>query len=159
MIKTITSIKSYVEGYFHSNPQKGITLISLIMTVIILLILSTITISSIRSSNNVAPYNNMIADITLLEDKILVYYNKYGEIPKKADVAGKELEGSTYYEIDLSKLENITLNYGIKTDGDETDIYLVNENLEVYYLKGIEKSGTIHHTNSDWNINERVIFF
>ena len=149
MIKTITSIKSYVEGYFHSNPQKGITLISLIMTVIILLILSTITISSIRSSNNVAPYNNMIADITLLEDKILVYYNKYGEIPKKADVAGKELEGSTYYEIDLSKLENITLNYGIKTDGDETDIYLVNENLEVYYLKGIEKSGTIHHTNSD----------
>lgn len=149
MIKTRISAKSYVKGYFHSNPQKGITLISLIMTVIILLILSTITISSIRSSNNVAPYNNMIADITLLEDKILVYYNKYGEIPKKADVAGKELEGSTYYEIDLSKLENITLNYGIKTDGDETDIYLVNENLEVYYLKGIEKSGTIHHTNSD----------
>lgn len=149
MIKTKTTVKSYVEGYFHSNPQKGITLISLIMTVIILLILSTITISSIRSSNNVAPYNNMIADITLLEDKVLVYYNKYGEIPKKTDVAEKELEGTTYYEIDLSKLENITLNYGTKIDGDETDIYLVNDNLKVYYLKGIEKSGTIHHTNSD----------
>lgn len=148
MIKTRISAKSYVEGYFHSNPQKGITLISLIMTVIILLILSTITISSIRSSNNVAPYNNMIADITLLEDKILVYYNKYGEIPKETD-SNQTINGTVYHKIDLSKLENITLNYGIKTDGDETDIYLVNENLEVYYLKGIEKSGTIHHTNSD----------
>lgn len=148
MMKTKISVKSYVEGYFHSNPQKGITLISLIMTVIILLILSTITISSIRSSDNVAPYNNMIADITLLEDKILVYYNKYGEIPKKTDVAGKELEGTTYYEIDLSKLENITLNYGTQENGNE-DVYLVNDSLEVYYLEGIDKSGTIHHTNSD----------
>ncbi len=144
MIKT--NEKLYVNFFVHIKKQKGITLISLIMTVIILLILSTVTISSITTSNNIAPYNNMIADITLLEDKILVYYNKYGELPKKDYET--EIEGITYYEIDLSKLDNITLHYGTLENGNE-DIYLVNDSLNVYYLKGIERSDTIHHTNSD----------
>ena len=67
------------------NSKKGITLVSLVISIIILLILSTISIYGIRSSNNISPYNNMIADINLLEDKILVYYNKYSEIPKTSE--------------------------------------------------------------------------
>lgn len=125
--------------------EKGITLVSLIMAIILLLILSTVTISSIKTSNNIAPYNNMIADITLLEDKILIYYNKNGDIPKIEGGITKD----AYYEIDLSKVESITLNYGTKDNGDNNDVYLVNDNLEVYYLKGIEKSGMIHHTRLD----------
>ena len=65
-----------------NNSKKGITLVSLVVTIVILLILSTVSIYGIKSSNNINPYNEMIADINLLEDKILVYYNKYGEIPK-----------------------------------------------------------------------------
>ncbi len=125
------------------NSNKGITMVSVIITVIILLILSAVIINGIDVSNNVAPYNNMIADITLLEDKLLVYYNKYREIPTL------EQKYNDYYEIDLSKLENITLNYGSKIDGDKDDIYLVNNNLEVYYLKGTELNGKIHHTKSN----------
>ncbi|MBQ3145589.1 MAG: hypothetical protein IJB90_03350 [Clostridia bacterium] len=126
--------------------EKGVTLVSLIITIIILLILTGAAITSIKGSNDVAPYNNMVADITLLEDKILVYYNKYGEIPKETDT-NPTIDG--YYKIDLTKLENITLNYGTEKEGDTTDIYLVNDNLEIYYLKGVEKSEITHHKRVD----------
>lgn len=123
--------------------NKGITMIALVTTIIIMLILLGVSINGINISNNAVPYNNMVADITLLEEKLLLYYNRYKEIPKTE--MAKQIDGVQYYEIDLSKLENLTLNYGIKYDGDEEDIYLVNDNLKVYYLKGIQKSGTIYH--------------
>ncbi|MBO4815625.1 MAG: hypothetical protein J5507_01485 [Clostridia bacterium] len=125
--------------------EKGVTLVSLIMTIIILSILSTITITTIKSSNNVAPYNKMIADISLLEDKILIYYNKNGEIPKKENTYIPIPEETTYYEIDLNKLENVTLNFGTD-ESDEDDRYFVNNNLKVYYKKGIKKLGETYHT-------------
>lgn len=123
--------------------NKGITIVALVTTVIIILILLGVTISGINTSNNAVPYNNMVADITLLEEKLLLYYNRYKEIPKTE--MAKQIDGVQYYEIDLSKLENVTLNYGIQYEGDTEDIYLVNNNLKVYYLKGVQKSGTIYH--------------
>ena len=123
--------------------NKGITMVALVTTIIIMLILLGVSINGINISNNAVPYNNMVADITLLEEKLLLYYNRYKEIPKTE--MAKQIDGAQYYEIDLSKLENVTLNYGVKYNGDEEDIYLVNDNLKVYYLKGIQKSGTIYH--------------
>jgi len=128
--------------------RKGITLISLVITVIVLLILSGTAITSINSSNGTGRYNNMIADIKLLNDKILVYYNRYGEIPKtNKSIIVDDIE---YYEIDLSKLEDSTLNYGSDygQEGELTsssDVYLVNSDLNVYYLKWIKKSGEVYH--------------
>ena len=123
--------------------NKGITMVALVTTIIIMLILLGVSINGINTSNNAVPYNNMVADITLLEEKLLLYYNRYKEIPKTE--MAKQIDGVQYYEIDLSKLENVTLNYGIKYNGDEEDIYLVNDNLNVYYLKGVQKSGTMYH--------------
>lgn len=130
--------------------KKGITIVGLIITIVILLILSSTIIYNLNSSNKVAGYNNMIADIKLLEDKILVYFNKYGEIPKTSRKIN--INNIDYYEIDLSKLNNVTLNYGQDyNDGTEltetTDIYLVNDSLDVYFLKGINLSGTRYHEN------------
>lgn len=130
--------------------KKGITIVGLIITIVILLILSSTIIYNLNSSNKVAGYNNMIADIKLLEDKILVYFNKYGEIPKTSRKIN--INNIDYYEIDLSKLDNVTLNYGQDyNDGTEltetTDIYLVNDSLDVYFLKGINLSGTRYHEN------------
>ena len=124
--------------------NNGITIVALVTTVIIMLILLGVTISGINISNDSVSYNNMVADINLLEEKLLSYYNKYKEIPK-TDIT-ENIDGITYYEIDLSKLNNLTLNYGIKYSGNIKDIYLVNDNLEVYYLKGVEKSQTVYHT-------------
>ena len=124
--------------------KKGITIISLVLTIIIISILATVAIYSNKSSKSIAPYNKMLADITVLEDKILVYYNKNHEIP----ITGNEIliEGESYYKIDLTKLDNLTLNYGIGEEND--DYYLVNNNLEVYYLEGIEKLGKRFHTSN-----------
>ena len=127
------------------NSEKGITIISLIIIIIILLILSGVIIKNVDNSSKVAGYNNMIADISLLEDKLLVYFNKYGEIPKTT--RSININAKDYYEIDLLKLDNITLNYGQKygkTDElviDKSDVYVVNDALEVYYVQGINLYG------------------
>lgn len=130
--------------------QKGITIVSLIITVIILLILTSTIAYNLNHSNKAVGYNNMIADIKLLEDKILVYFNKYGEVPKTSRTMN--IDNIEYYEIDLSKLDNITLIYGKDYNKSENlentlDVYLVNSSLEVYYLRGMELSGKIHHKN------------
>ncbi len=132
--------------------KKGITLVSLVITVIVLLILSGVTISSINLSNGTGSYNNMVADIKLLNDKILVYYNKYGEIPKTNRIIN--IDETEYHEIDLSKLEDLTLNYG-DDYGEKgvlkstADAYVINSNLHIYYLKGIKKSGEVFHSATD----------
>lgn len=130
--------------------QRGITIVSLIITIIILLILSGTIIYNMNSSNKVVGYNNMIADIKLLEDKLLVYFNKYGEIPKTSRTIN--INNKDYYEIDLSRLDNITLNYGIEYNEnteltENSDVYLVNDSLDVYYLQGINLSGVRRHEN------------
>jgi len=126
----------------------GITLVSLIVTIIILLILTGTMIYNFSMSNETTYYNKMVSDIKLLNDKILVYYNKYEEIPKTDRTIN--INGVIYYEINLEKLDNLTLNYGedYGKTGELTnsaDVYLVNDNLNVYYLEGVEKSGEIYH--------------
>lgn len=131
--------------------EKGITLVTLVITIVILLIISGTAIYNMNSSNGAAKHNNLIADLRLLNDKVLVYYNKYGEIPitnKSIKIPDKNNE--QYYELDLSKLEEVTLNYGIeygKVDNLEltSDIYVINSKLNIYYLKGVARGNTIYH--------------
>lgn len=146
--------------------NKGITLVSLVVTIIILLILTGITIHNFSMSNEKAYYNKMISDIEQLNDKIVVYYNKYGEIPKYDEDDERSrtiiIDGIKYYEIVLSKLDNITLNYG-KGYGesnnlviDKSDVYVVNDALEVYYVQGISLNGERHYCLED-NYSESEI--
>ena len=132
--------------------EKAVTLAVLITTVIILLIVSSIAIYSVKSSKNVAPYNKMVADVELLHDKILDYYNKNGVIPKK-DETQVLIDNVTYYEIDLEKLENITLNYGLKKNSSD-DVYLVDNKLNIYYKEGVELDGQIYHVKINTQVAE-----
>lgn len=129
--------------------KQGITMVSLVITIVILMIISTTIVYNLSTTNSGVTYNNMVADINILEDKLLVYFNKYGEIPKNSKTIN--ISGVTYYGIDLSKLENVTLNYGKEYNLNEltldTDAYVVNNNLQVYYLQGTKKAGEIHHEN------------
>ena len=106
--------------------QKGITLLILIATVVILSI----------------------------ENKILVYYDNNKTLPTKGDVLSiksylggqaTNRDGDTYHQIDMSKLNNITLNYG-GGDINNKDIYVINDQShEVYYLKGIIYDGDTYY--------------
>ena len=128
--------------------NSGITIVSLIITIIVMLILTGVTISGVKNFGSAGRYNNMIADITILKDKAFVYYNKYGEIPKTTrSIVINEKE---YYEIDLSVLDGLTLNYGNDYGDDEdltsdSDVYLIDLELDIYYLKGVKKQGEIYH--------------
>lgn len=131
--------------------NNGITLISLAITIAIILILTAVVAYNFSVSNEKAYYNKMASDIKLLNDKTLVYYNKYGEIPKTTREI--TVDGTDYYEIDLSKLEGVTLNYGIEHGktavlNQTSDAYVIDDNLNVYYLKGIMLNDVLYHTDS-----------
>lgn len=134
--------------------QKGVTLIMLMIVIVILAILATIVIANVDTGADIRNYNYMRADIELLESKIMVYYNKNGEIPIKGDkITSPELHGqesakdnSNYYEINVNLLNNVTLNYGGGTLANN-DIYIINEQShEVYYLKGAVYEDNLYHT-------------
>ena len=74
--------------------NKGITLISLSIAVIILLIITGMILYSAKDSIDIKNLTNMQNDIANLRDKVSLYYLKYGNIPVK-----------TEYE-DISNLQN-----------------------------------------------------
>lgn len=157
------------ECYIKKN--KGITMIALIITIVVILIISVTMITSISNYTNSSALMNMQADIQLLKDKSIVYYNSYGEIPsckkmyfeniatdKGSIIIYKNSEstninsnfienrdsddGDIYYQIDTSKLNNVTLNLG-----EEDDVYVINERtLNVYYINGIMSEDVMHYT-------------
>ena len=135
--------------------KKGITIISLIVTIVVMLILTATIISDTYTGSDYKKYKNMCSDIDLLEDKILMYYKQYGNLPLASETSKTIPKDEafnpehTYCEIDINKLKNITLNYGKKEDdNDINNIFVIDtDNFEVYYLKGIEYEGTIYYTN------------
>ena len=128
--------------------SKGITLAYLVITIIIILILTSTIITSTYTGADYKRYKLMCADIEMLENKTLMYYNKYGALPITGDALTSDLpeairNGHSFYRIDIGKLNNVTLNFG-ETD----DIYIIDSmTFEVYYLNGIEYKGEIHYTD------------
>ncbi len=116
---------------------------------IIVIIIFIVLIDSISHGVNLSKLNSMIQDIEVLDDNIALYYLNYGYIPVKDKI---EFEHSVnpndnefYYEIDLSKLENIYLNYGKRKS--DNDFYIINEaSHTIYYFKGIEYQNKTHYT-------------
>ena len=133
--------------------NKGITLIMVVTTVILLTILTAVVITSTETGSDYKKYKNMCSDVDLLENKILLFYNKYGQLPSTALTAEEisaipaGLSGmvntANMEKIDASKLNGVSLNYG-----DEEDIFLVdNTTFKVYYENGIEYKGVMYYTD------------
>lgn len=62
--------------------NKGVTLISLILTVIIILILTSAMIFNTKNQLQMRSVQNLSIDIEKLNSKVDEYYLKYGELPK-----------------------------------------------------------------------------
>ena len=133
--------------------QKGITLVLLAATVLIMItILGTITYTSLDNFK-IDQYYKMCADIELLDGKISLYYLKHKDdesenfglpIDNNKIRANSEFESivttednanynpnniGELYKIDLSKLQNLTLNH----DGD---FFIDKQSHTVYYSQG-----------------------
>jgi len=133
--------------------QRGVTLSMLLITIILVAILIGATVANLDMGNDIKKYNYMCADIELLESKVLTYYNENKSLP----ISSNELidvteitdfnpkDNAKYYEIDLSKLSNISLNLG-KGNKENKDIYVINEQSHaIYYLKGVVYEGNTYH--------------
>ena len=128
--------------------EKGITLVILILTIVIMLILSASVVKYTKISSSTQNYNKMMSDIEILEDKILIYYNKYAELPTIGEQVGLSNlpTGGIYKKIDLTKLNNISLNYGGE-DGSE-DYYVIDMlSHNVYYVEGIVLNNITYYSN------------
>ena len=131
--------------------NKGITLITLVTTVVILLILAGAIVSKTSSSISQNSYNNLVADIKKLRDEVTIYYSRYNDIPKTDRANGSiNINEKEYFEIDFTKLNGVSLNFG-KENGqnanlaENPDVYVIDSNLNIYYLKGVLVDETEYH--------------
>lgn len=150
--------------------EKGISMVSLIITIIILVILTNMLVYNARDNIHIKALTNLYSDIELLREKVSEYYNEYGEIPAEiqytninelSDVLSSKNDTGNFYIIDLEAMQGITLNYGkdyenIKNDKSNvdsyTDIYIINKNSHnIFYVKGIsiteDNTTKIYHTD------------
>lgn len=145
--------------------NKGVTLVALTITVVILLIVTNIIIYNVKDNLGIEKLRNMQNDIEELNDKISIYYTQYGKIPAKYKYANIEnirssgvisdvIDTGDFYVIDLSAIENLTLTYGkdyeqINADGTTlNDVYIINENSHnIFYAKGVTVNEETYYTN------------
>lgn len=144
--------------------SKGITLVSLLITIALMLIISSITISVSMDRFEINDYNKMINDLKLLEDKVSNYYLKYNAIPIVRNTENSpilydyteisfntnENDNEIYYILDLSAMEGISLNYGetgFEDINSSDDVYIINEKShQIYYVRGVELNNNIYHS-------------
>ena len=137
--------------------ENGITMVSLVVTIIILIILTSVLVFNTQDSIYIKRLNNLYNDIELLREKVSSYYNEYGEIPATIkytnisslkNILSAKNDIGDFYVIDLEAMQGITLNYGkdyekIKNDesnvNNYTDLYIINKNSHnIFYVNGIE---------------------
>ena len=139
--------------------ERGVTLVALTITVIILLIVSSILIYNANDNIQIKRLTSMYNDVSNLRDKVASYYKEYGAIPAKieytavshlkdAGVIGAN-DGDKFYVLDLERLDGVTLNFGKDyekvrkqqyTDINQLkDLYIINEKSHnIFYSEGIQ---------------------
>lgn len=154
--------------------QKGITMVTLTIAIIILVLVSNILVYNAKDGVYAKKLENMYADVESLRDKVIEYYIQYGALPVNKNIeyslSGKddlknnwasqeEVQSGKFYVIDLKTLEGVTLNYGKDYDKISSsttsedasklnDIYIVNDVTQnVYYADGISVNGKKYYSD------------
>lgn len=151
--------------------EKGISLITLMMAVVLLIIITSILAINSNTSLQLSKLTKLQNDIETLEDRVAAYYVEKGKLPLYEDgltydpsSLRKQIpdisvnDGNKYYTLDPSLL-NVTLNYGNEYDvANSKDKYIINEETHViYYLEGIIYEGEEYHTIRKKCSNDKLI--
>lgn len=141
--------------------ENGITLVSLIITIVLMFIIAGTTVYTSMDRFEINKLKKMYNDIELLSDKVASYYLKYNVLPIKEQYSTtlnfdkNANDSGDYYIIDLEALEGISLNYGkegFESPNESDDVYIINEKThQIYYVKGIEMKGLTYHTLENKN--------
>jgi type II secretory pathway pseudopilin PulG len=148
--------------------KKGMTLLALLATIVIMsILLTTVTISGIATVNN-ANKMAFASEVSLLQESTDAYSTKNnGEFPignsvqlnisqvttdSKTQFTGENISADdkvVLYELDYKLLGITSLKYGLGKNGPE-DIYVVSKDTKrVYYAKGIPVGNKTYYTLTD----------
>lgn len=143
--------------------KKGVTLISLIVVIALMLIISSTVVNVSYKRFEINKLNKLKNDIELLEDKVSNYYLKYGVLPilrnsnnepvkytySSLDFEKNSTDNSNYYILDLKAMEGVSLNYGkvgFENPNTSKDVYIINELSHiVYYVQGVSLNGVDYY--------------
>ena len=132
--------------------EKGITLIALVITIVVMSIIAGTVIYEAINMVQSQEINKLYNDLRTLEDKVNLYYTEYGGIPVKGEYTGPTTfqmvknpnDSNKYYVIDINELDNLTLNYSISNEGN--DVYIINDTTHtIYYAKGLGVNGKTYY--------------
>ena len=125
-----------------------------VLFIIIAILLLIGIIGASKNGLDIIRLNKMNNDIKLLDERIRLYYLDNGNLPitdKKIDNFSFSInpnDNDSYFEIDLSKLEDLNIELGRKTSGED-DYYIINEeSMTIYYLKGVKYHNKEFHTRN-----------
>ena len=125
-----------------------------VLFIIIAILLLIGIIGASKNGLDIIRLNKMNNDIKLLDERIRLYYLDNGNLPitdKKIDNFSFSInpnDNDSYFEIDLSKLEDLNIELGRKTSGED-DFYIINEeSMTIYYLKGVKYQNKEFHTRN-----------
>lgn len=151
--------------------EKGITLVTLVITIVVLLMISTPIAINFKNIGTLKKYTNLKDDIDVLRESIDTAYrddkdissigpqydgtlNMLNEMQGTIKVKN-ENDNDIYYVIDLKQLNEKLrvkinkLNYGSRnfnTADNSLDVYIINERSKtIYYVRGIEYKGIVYH--------------
>lgn len=129
--------------------NKGITLIGLIITVIILVIISAVTISISTNIAGLAEFETIETNLLLIQSKTKVMADKkaIGEITEE-DLLGTKQTSGTYegwYLLSQANLDEM----GLKEAKAEDEYYVNYENDDIAYGTGIEYKGVKYYKLSE----------
>lgn len=150
--------------------NKGITLISLIITIISIIILASIAIFSSDSTPEYAIFSTFTEELDDIQTAVAIkrangianYDNENYDFLKVELVNAPEKfksfdEGKiTGYLIDFSKLDFKPNGTGLETlvgnvaTFKQNDVYVYDKNGTVYYVKGFENEGKIYFTMTSY---------
>lgn len=148
--------------------KKGISLVALVVTmVIMLLLMSAVTIGGFATLNN----SNKImfaTEINMITEAVESYMTKHGgSYPVTDEVllnitgvsanARQQFDGEivldgnvTLYRINYSEIGVTSLKYGNGTNGGDLDSYMLSKTTgTVYYAKGLKVAQSVYYTLTD----------
>lgn len=147
--------------------KKGISLISVMITVLIMAILATVMLPSGIDKINRSKLTSFNENILSLKQEVNIYFMQNDEYPVKTDGNGnyivysitgsptllaeatkKNDQNDTFYIVDLSKIKIDNKDIGVGKTID--DFYIVARTTgNVYYAQGIRIENVVYHTKQN----------
>ena len=158
--------------------NKGITLISLVITIILLIILTFTVTINVGQYSEVKVKTNVEKDLVALKEEINQYYAREKELPIINRYINTNMfkdtkninDSDEYYVINIELLD-VDLNYGKdfeevrKEDinyqiSDLLDVYIINKQSHtIYYPKGFGYNGEVYYRErTEYTEINNVIF-